>query len=208
MIEIRVLIVEDEPITADDIADCLKGDDYQVSGIAYDYEDAMYELQNNCPDIVLLDIHLNHQADGIRIAEYINKHLAIPFVFLTAYSDKSTLEKVKQTGPMGYIVKPFVNANIIATLEIALYNFYQLNKTKKNQLDLIGLNKKLPNPLSEREFEVLMCIYDGKTNQQITEVLFISINTVKTHINNLYLKLDVTSRSQAMAKMREIIEKG
>lgn len=203
MSEIRVLIVEDEPITAADIAACLNQIDYTVSGIAYNYEDAMDELTQNQPDIVLLDINLENDADGITIASHIHQHLAIPFVFLTAYADRKTLENAKKTEPFGYIVKPFDEKNILATIEIALYNFAQKDAHRKEKLTLQQVNQKIPTPLSEREFDVLQCIYEGKTNHQITDSLFISINTVKTHINNLYLKLDVSSRSQAIAKVRD-----
>lgn len=90
MNEIRVLIVEDEPITAEDIAACLNQMDYHISAIVYDYEGAMYELTHNPPDIALLDIHLENDADGILLAEYIHHNLKIPFVFLTAYADRKT----------------------------------------------------------------------------------------------------------------------
>lgn len=99
-------------------------------------------------------------------------------------------------------MKPFDEKNILAALEIALYNFAQRYIERKEGLKINHINTQIPTPLSEREFDVLNCIYEGKTNQQITDSLFISINTVKTHINNIYLKLDVSSRSQAITKIR------
>ena len=62
-------------------------------------------------------------------------------------------------------------------------------------------------PLSDREFDVIKLIYDGKTNQQIADSLFIAMNTLKKHINNVYFKLDVTSRTTAVAKLRECMLK-
>ncbi|MFT4152209.1 response regulator transcription factor [Parafilimonas sp.] len=69
------------------------------------------------------------------------------------------------------------------------------------------INRHILNRLSEREFEVLKLIYTGMTNQQIAEALYISVNTVKKHINNAYLKLDVLTRTTAISKLRELMMK-
>src|SRR5687767_13520765 len=107
MSAIRVLIVEDEPLIAENIAMYLNNNDFTVSGIAYDDEEAFKELNVNPPDAVLLDVNLESSKDGIDIAEYINAHNRIPFVYLTSYSDKAIVERAKKTNPAGYIVKPF-----------------------------------------------------------------------------------------------------
>jgi len=86
--EIKVLIVEDEPVIARNISLYLNNNDFSVSGIAYDYEEAMGQLQRNTPDAVILDINLESNADGIEIAKSINSNYKIPFVFLTSYADR------------------------------------------------------------------------------------------------------------------------
>lgn len=206
MSDIKVLIVEDEPLIAEDIASLLEKNDYVISAIAYTKEDALSELENDLPDLVLLDINLNGEPSGIEIAEKVNTVYNIPFVFLTSYSDRQTLEKAKYTEPSGYIVKPFNEAALYTTLEIALFNHAQKNKRKFPALALNSINKNLPDPVSDREFNLLQLIYDGKTNRQIAEALFISANTVKKHINNTYLKLDVNSRSTTIARLRELMQ--
>lgn len=203
--DLRILIVEDEPIIAEDIAALIERNDFVVSAIVYTTENALEELNTNLPDLVLLDINLNGEMDGLLIAEKINKHFNIPFIFITSYSDKSTLEKAKYTEPSGYIVKPFNEAGLYSTLEIALYNHAQKNKAKFPPLALQKINKNLADPVSEREFTLLQLIYDGKTNKQIAEMLFISLNTVKKHINNTYLKLDASSRANAIACLRRLM---
>ena len=207
MDEIRVLIVEDEPLIAENIAMYLNNHDFKVSGIAYDDEEAFGELKNNPPDAVLLDVNLESPKNGIDIAEYINSNNRIPFVFLTSYSDKTIVDRAKKTNPAGYIVKPFNEQTLYTTLEIALTNF----ATKANQhvpkLSLTRINQSLPSPLSDREFEVIELIYDGKTNQQICDLLFIAMNTVKRHVTNAYFKLDVNSRSSAISLLRELMLK-
>ncbi|MBK8520646.1 MAG: response regulator transcription factor [Chitinophagaceae bacterium] len=205
MIEVRVLIVEDEPIIAEDIASALKTNDFEVSAIVYSKEDALAELKNNQPDLVLLDINLHGGEEGIEIAKLINEKYFLPFVFLTSYSDKQTLQYAKSTEPSGYVVKPFSDAGLYATLEIALYNHTQKNKHRFPGINLEFINKTLPTHLSEREFVVVELIYAGKTNNQIADELFVSINTVKAHIKSIYLKLGAFSRSTLILRLRELM---
>ena len=205
MSDIRVLIVEDEPLIAEDIAQGLEKNEFLVSAVVYSKEDAIEQLNINLPDLVLLDINLSGEMSGIEIAEKINTQYNIPFIFITSYSDKQTLEKAKFTEPSGYIVKPFNEASLYSTLEIALYNHAQKNKRKFPELSFNKINQHLADPISEREFSLLQLIYDGKTNKQIADALFISSNTVKKHINNTYLKLNASSRTSSIARLRELM---
>ena len=205
MSDIRVLIVEDEPLIAEDIAQGLEKNEFLVSAVVYSKEDAIEQLNTNLPDMVLLDINLSGEMSGIEIAEKINRIYNIPFIFITSYSDKQTLEKAKHTEPSGYIVKPFNEASLYSTLEIALYNHAQKNKRKFPELSFSKINQYLSDQISEREFSLLQLIYDGKTNKQIADALFISTNTVKKHINNTYLKLDASTRATSIARLRELM---
>lgn len=204
MSEIRILIIEDDPIIASDIADYLNNVDYKVSGVAYNPNMAFEELKNNLPDLVLLDINLNSDKNGIDIADFIYQNLSIPFIFLTSYSNREVLNKAKITEPSGYIVKPFDEDDLFATIEIALYNFAQKQKYTRPQLDFERINKNLANSLSDREFEVLKQIFEGKTNQQMADFLFVSVSTIKTHISNIFFKFEVNSRTSLMAKLRSL----
>lgn len=200
MSEIRILVIEDEPFIAMDIEQTLNNIDFSVSAIAHTYNDALHQLQTNTPDAVLLDINLEDEKDGIDIGEIIHQQYHLPFIFLTSHADKSTLDRAKKTQPAGYIVKPFEEKDLLAGLEIALYN-YSLREIKPI-LSLENINKHILAQISDREFDVLVAIYEGKTNQQMAESLFVSVNTIKTHISNIYLKLDVPSRTAAIAKVR------
>lgn len=202
MTGIRILIVEDEPLIAKNIAMYLNNNDYEVSAIAYDPDDALHQLKRNPPDFALLDINLESEKDGIDIATHINQYHFIPFVYLTSYSDKDTLERAKQTNPAGFIVKPFNEKTLFATIEIALNNHARQANAHVPVLSFEKVNRSLVTPLTEREFDVLQLMYDGKTNQQIAEGLFIAMNTLKKHINNAYFKMEVGSRTAAIAKMR------
>ncbi|MEO8415483.1 MAG: response regulator transcription factor [Ginsengibacter sp.] len=207
MSEIRVLIVEDEPVIAENIAHYLNNNDFHVCGIAYDDDEAIDFLENSSPDAVILDINLESKMSGLDIAHLINSRYTLPFVFLTSYADRETIEQAKLVKPWGYIVKPFNEKTILATLEIAISNFAQANKEGYPDISLEKINKHLLSLLSDREFDVLKLIYDGKTNQQIAEELFVSINTIKKHINNSYLKLDAGSRTSAIVRLRELMRK-
>ena len=205
MTAIKVLIVEDEPLIARNIAMYLRNNDFEVSAIAHDPEEALFQLKRQPPDFVILDINLECERDGIQIAEHINHNLFIPFVFLTSYSDKETLERAKKTNPSGFIVKPFNEQTLYATIEIALSNHAAHANRHVPELTLDKLNKHLLAPLTDREFEVVRLLYAGKTNQQIAAELYIAMNTLKKHINNAYFKLDVGSRTTAVATLRSLM---
>lgn len=205
MSEIHVLIVEDEALIAKDIKYILEDEEYIVSAIAYNSKQALEELRNKPPDIVLLDIQLNSELSGIQLAKVINEQYQLPFIFLTSHSDRATIEHVKSTNPMGYLVKPFEERTLITTIEIALYNYAQLWAEKRPSLTYRLLNERLSNPLTEREFATLQHLLEGKTNKQIASDLYVSTNTVKTHLSNIFLKFDVSSRSKLFLQINELL---
>jgi DNA-binding NarL/FixJ family response regulator len=204
---IKILIVEDEPLIAEGIALHLKNSSFVVSAIAYDADEALHLLQTKTPDIAILDINLDSNKDGIELAEYINKAYPMPFIYLTSYSDKTIMERAKATSPAGFIVKPFNKNTLLATLEIAVSNFSQQANNHVPQLSLAKINKHLSDPLSEREFEILQLLYQGKSNQDICDIFFIAMNTVKRHVTNTYFKLDVKSRTEAITLIRNYMLK-
>jgi DNA-binding NarL/FixJ family response regulator len=205
MTGIKVLIVEDEPLIAKNIGMYLNNNDFEVSAIAYDSDEAIHQLKKQPPDFAILDINLESEKDGIEIAEYINRNNFIPFVYLTSYSDKDTIDRAKKTNPAGFIVKPFNEKTLYATIEIALANHALQANMHVPVLSAEKINKQLVTPLTEREFDFIKLMYDGKTNQQIAGELFIAMNTLKKHINNAYFKLDVNSRTIAVARLREFM---
>jgi DNA-binding NarL/FixJ family response regulator len=207
MSKLRILIVEDEPVIAENISMYLDNADFEVSGIAYDSAEANEQLQNNTPDAAILDVNLESEEDGIDIANRINQKYQIPFLFLTSYSDKDTLQRAKAVKPSGYIVKPFNEKTLLASLEIAISNHAAEKNHDLPKLNFEKLNRHLLSPLSDREFDLAQLIYDGITNTQIAEKLFISVNTVKTHLKNIYLKMDATSRVEVIKHLRKLMLK-
>ncbi|MCB9082124.1 MAG: response regulator transcription factor [Lewinellaceae bacterium] len=203
MTTIRILIVEDEPLIAEDIRECLTNVDYSVVAVAHNKNQAIQALQTETPDLVLLDINLGGNMDGLELAALINDQHQVPFIFLTSYSHRAIIEEAKLTRPMGYIIKPFDERDLYSSIEIGLYNFSQ--GARPRQFNLEKLNQRIDSPLTEREFEVLKSVYEGATNKQMAEQHFVSVNTIKTHLQNLYDKLGVRSRSEAIARLRTLL---
>ncbi|MDL5056038.1 ATP-binding protein [Geitlerinema calcuttense NRMC-F 0142] len=120
MMCVRILVVEDEVIVGMDIKNSLKKLGYKVIGVVPTGEQAIEKAKAESPDLILMDIMLQGSIDGIQAAEEITKHLNLPIVFLTAHTDKNTLQRAKDIYPFGYIVKPFQEKDLYTTLEIAL----------------------------------------------------------------------------------------
>lgn len=127
---IKVGIVEDEVIIADNIYGLLQEMGYSPCEPCSSYDETVRLLNSEKPDVMLLDINLTRGKSGIDVAEYIRKNIHIPFIFLTANSDRNTLDKAKTTKPNAYLVKPFQKADLYAAIELATYNF----TTQKDEL--------------------------------------------------------------------------
>lgn len=132
MKKLSILIVEDNSFISEDLASQLKDGGYEVTGQAFDFDEAMQFLQQRRPDLVLLDINLNGENAGIEIARQINAKYAIPFVYITSHSDPATLKKVNETKPYGYLLKPFDEKALQANIELA-YHKYSLEQREMVQ---------------------------------------------------------------------------
>ena len=117
----RILIVEDESIVALDIQGHLQRNGYEVLGIFSSGENALEKLPDQLPDIVLMDIRLQGQMDGVEAGQIIRNTYGIPVILLTAYADDETIERAKLSEPFGYLVKPFEERELKTTIEMALH---------------------------------------------------------------------------------------
>jgi len=121
--EIKIGIVEDELIIAEKIKRLLTGMGYLTCEPVSNYDEAIAMIAKEKPDMLLLDINLGSQKDGIDLAEQINKQYRLPFIFLTANSDRATIERAKKVNPNAYLVKPFNKDELFASIEIAFNNY-------------------------------------------------------------------------------------
>ncbi|MBF0517199.1 MAG: response regulator [Nitrospirae bacterium] len=119
--KVSILIVEDEAIVSMEIQERVKRLGYRVCDTVSTGELAIEKAGEKHPDLVLMDIRLEGQMDGIEAAEVIKKQLAIPVVYLTANSDDKTLLRAKMTEPFGFILKPFHERDLRTNIEMALY---------------------------------------------------------------------------------------
>jgi PAS domain S-box-containing protein len=121
------LIVEDEIVVALDIEERLKNIGYDVSGIVTSGGEAIEKLGRNSVDLVLMDIGLKGDIDGIEAAQRIRDKSSVPVIYLTAYADEETLARAQVTEPFGYLLKPVNDKELHSTVKIALYK----NKMEK-----------------------------------------------------------------------------
>ena len=121
MEKVQVLIVEDDAIIAMDLESRMKKLGYGVTGIAGYGEQAIEKVKENIPDVVLMDIILKGEIDGIEAAEEIRTQYDIPVIFITGYADKERLKRAKLVYPFGFIIKPFQDKDLEVTIEMALY---------------------------------------------------------------------------------------
>ena len=134
MAKSKIMIVEDEWITADDIRMSLQSLGYIVTSLVTSGEEAIKNAEEDRPDLVLMDIMLKGEMDGIEAASQIRSCYNIPIIYLTAFADEKILERARITEPFGYIVKPFVNEDLKIAIEIALYK-HRVEKERKKLIE-------------------------------------------------------------------------
>jgi len=156
MAKARIMIVEDEMIVAADIKKILQEKKYEVSTVVSSGEEAIKKAEQDNLDLVLMDIVLKGEMDGIETANQIRTRFNIPVLYLTAYSNKKMLERAKITEPFGYIIKPFHEKELHSNIEMALYkhkaerklkeSYARLKRTMEGTIDAIVMMVELRNP--------------------------------------------------------------
>ena len=180
--EMKIAIVEDELLIAENIRMILEEIGYQSCEPVSSYEEALEMIQQQKPDLVLLDINLGADKDGIDIAKQINQQYNLPFIFLTANSDRATVEKAKQVKPYAYLVKPFTKEELFTSIEIALNNF---NSSKE---------RYSPTPTGNSQQSIFI-----RDNHRFIKVLFRDIAYLESRENYVVIhtidKKTITHRS-------------
>lgn len=139
----RVLVVEDEIIVAKSTQKRLESLGYSVPAVVASGEEAIQQVVENPPDLVLMDIKLKGAIDGVEAAEQIQASFEVPVVYLTAYADEETLGRAKVTQPFGYLLKPFELSELRTTVEMALYKYQMQRKLKENERWLAATLKSI-----------------------------------------------------------------
>src|SRR5678809_238698 len=123
--KVKIVIVEDNAVVAEDLSQILTGYGYHVVAVSDNGHDALENIKEHDPDMALLDIHLKGDITGIEVAQIINEKFAMPFIYLSAYSDENTFGAAKLTRPHAYIVKPFNEKELKLAIELALFTYSQ-----------------------------------------------------------------------------------
>jgi DNA-binding NarL/FixJ family response regulator len=197
----RVLIVEDDSEIRNSFSLIVNSSPNFFTVNAYSScEEAIKNLHHDKPDIVLMDIELPGGMNGIQGSKIIrDKAQQASIVIVTVFEDSELVFEALKAGALGYITKSANYMELLSALEeIAKGGAPMSSKIARMVIDNLHLN---PNsPLTKRETEILQLISEGKTYTQISEELSISKETSKTHIKNIYHKLQVRSKSEALAK--------
>ncbi len=156
MVQAKILVVEDEVIVARTIVNQLTQLGYSVVGRASSGAAAIEQANSTQPDLVLMDVVLKGEMDGITAASQICSEHDIPVVFLTAYADESTLQRAKNTLPLGYIVKPFSPAELRVAVELALFKHQVEQELRSNQAYLATLLRSMNDAVIATDEEGLV----------------------------------------------------
>lgn len=174
----KILISEDEVIIAEDLAACLEELGYQTCAIDSG-EDTLEMIRTMQPDLVLLDVNLKGDADGIEIGSRIREEFDIPFIYLTAYADKDTLDRAKKTEPDGFLAKPFDEKNLRSAIELALYKHESVHKPLENGI--------LAAPKSPKESDTHTDYIFVKVKHRIIKVHYNEILWVEAYDNYSFI---------------------
>lgn len=196
----RVLLVEDDQEIRNSFTLIVNSSQKFVVVNSYgNCEDAIAVLNRDKPEIILMDIELPGM-NGIQGTKMIkDKSPHIDVIMVTVYEDSELVFEALKAGAAGYITKSANYLELLTALEeIVKGGAPMSSRIARMVIDNFHVN---PNsPLTKRETEILQLISEGKTYTQISEELFISKETAKTHIKNIYSKLQVNSKSEAIAK--------
>ncbi len=201
MNKIGILIVDDHPVVRQGLISFLEvQDDLEIKGEAADGEEAIRVAEELKPDVVLMDIVMPNM-DGIEATRQIKDSMPdTRIIVLTSFADNNKVHPAIEAGADGYLLKGTSPADLVKAIK-SVYNgepAIHPDIARKLMLHVSNHDKAdTEETLTPREWEVLELIAQGLSNEEIGNKLFISLHTVKTHVYNIFRKLDMTHRVQA-----------
>ncbi len=202
---IRIVLADDHAVVRQGIRDFLEDErDLRVVAEAADGAAAKALVREHQPDVAILDIRMPH-AGGIEVAAWIQEqHLPVRVLILTSYDDEPYVVAAMQAGAGGYVLKDAQAAQIVAAVRSVAAGQLAIGRDIAHKLmNHFGGGSpaaETVDPLSERELQVLAMVASGATNRAIGRALHISERTVQGHIANIFGKLQVASRTEAVTK--------
>lgn len=162
MPERDILIVEDERLVAEDIKGTLEGLGYNVTGIIDRGDKAIEKVREKEPDLVLMDIVLKGDRDGVETADKIKSEFDIPVIYLTAYADDEKLKRARVTEPYGYIIKPFRERELHSNIEMAFYKHEMERKLKESEKKYRAIFENSGSPMAILEKDKTISMINEK----------------------------------------------
>ena len=200
MSPIRILLVDDHAVVRSGLSKFLMvNKDMELAGEASDGSEAIRMAGVHHPDIILMDL-LMPGMDGITATREIHqKYPQIKIIALTSFSEQNMVQGALQAGAIGYLQKNITAAELGNAIRSAYAGRMVLSPEATQVLAQSVTQSHLPgNELTERERDVLRCMVEGMNNNEIAEKLVVSLGTVKFHISNIFQKLGVDSRVEAV----------
>ncbi|ARU60097.1 DNA-binding response regulator [Tumebacillus avium] len=198
---VRVVLCDDHTILRDGLRNLLNSeDDLEVVGEAADGKQAIELVESLQPDVVIMDINMPGLGGVEAVERLIAKYPSLRILILTMFNQDEYLFRTMQAGACGYLLKDSPVTEVIDAIRTVMQGGSVLHPDLTHKLLASYREKEKPDgeKLSPREHEVLTTLVKGLSNKEIAEHLFISETTVKLHISNIYRKLGVKSRSQAI----------
>lgn len=201
----KILVVEDETIVARDIRNMLKGLGYEVVAIVPSGKESIKKAKEKKPDLVLMDIMLQGEFDGVKAADEIYNTLNIPVVYLTAYANETTLQRAKITEPFGYILKPFEERELHTTIEVALYKYKMEMKLKEREQWLSTILRSIADAVIATDKEGTIT-YMNPLAESLTG--WKQEKTTKMPLSNVFKIISEDERRPLKISVKNIIQKG
>ncbi|MGL1934001.1 MAG: response regulator transcription factor [Fibrobacterales bacterium] len=176
----KIFIVEDEIAVAKELEEILMRAEHEVVGIAMSFNAAIKKLSRVKPDLILCDINLNGEENGLDLMQVIQEQRGIPFILMSAHTDNEIVHRASELGPVNYLTKPYSEAQLITSIALAA-----------------GVTDAFEKP-TYREKSILQLLAQGMNSKAIGEEVGLSFHTVETHRKNMMKKYNVKSSAELM----------
>lgn len=200
MDKIKVAVIDDHDMVRKGLISYLITEDkIEIVGEGSSGKEAVKLVRETRPDVVLMDLLMENGTGIDATKEIMEFYPGCKIIIITSYYDDETVFPAIEAGAFSYLLKTARAEEVIEAVYKAVHNQSVIEPKVANKMmtKLRTKERKPHEDLTERELEVLMCIGEGMTNQEISKELFIGIKTVKTHVSNILSKLGVSDRTQA-----------